>query len=213
MRSILVVNPKGGSGKTTIATNLAGFFAAHKKRVVLADMDRQQSAANWLARRPETAPPIMAWTAATDKKEIKAFAADWTIIDSPAAVHGEKLTTLVRRVGLVIVPVVPSAFDMEATEDFLAELLTQKPVTNGESQVAVVGNRVDSRTLVADELEVFLKSLNLPVLTYLRDTQNYVHCARDGHSLFDVAPSRVEQDLEQWKPLGRWLIRQANKLN
>ncbi len=91
MHSILVVNPKGGSGKTTIATNLAGFFAAQGKRVVFADMDRQQSAANWLARRAETLPHIMAWTAATDKKAIKEFDAHWTIIDSPAGVHGEKL--------------------------------------------------------------------------------------------------------------------------
>ena len=209
MRSILVVNPKGGTGKTTIATNLAGFFAAQGKRVVLADMDRQQSAANWLMRRPENVPYIMAWTASTDKKEIKAFDAHWTIVDSPAGVHGEKLTNLLRRVELIVVPVSPSAFDMEATKHFLAELLNEKPIKKGESQVAVVGNRVDSRTLVADELETFLKSFGLPVLTYLRDTQNYIHCARDGHSLFDVAPSRVEQDLEQWKPLGRWLVRQA----
>lgn len=209
MHSILVVNPKGGSGKTTVATNLAGLFAAQGKRVVLADMDRQQSAANWLARRPETAPPIKAWTAATDKKEIKEFAAHWTIVDSPAGVHGDNLTNLVRKMELVVVPVAPSAFDMEATKVFLAELLAEKPVKKGESQVAVVGNRVDSRTLVADELETFLKSFGLPVLTYLRDTQNYVHCARDGHSLFDIAPSRVEPDLQQWKPLGRWLMRQA----
>lgn len=209
MHSILVVNPKGGSGKTTISTNLAGFFAAQSKRVVLADMDRQQSAANWLARRPETLPPIMAWTATTDKKAIKEFDAHWTVIDSPAAVHGEKLNDLARRVELVVVPVSPSAFDMEATQKFLVELMDVKPVKKGESQVAVVGNRVDSRTLVADELETFLKSLKLPILTYLRTTQNYIHCARDGYSLFDLAPSRVEQDLEQWKPLGRWLVRQA----
>lgn len=209
MRSVLVVNPKGGSGKTTLATNLAGFFAAQGKRVVLADMDRQQSAANWLARRPDTVPHIRAWTAETDKKEIKTFDPHWTIVDSPAAAHGEKLTSLVRRVELIIVPVSPSAFDMEATKKFLVGLLGEKPVKKGESQVAVVGNRVDSRTLVAAELELFLKSLELPILTYLRDTQNYIHCARDGHSLFDVAPWRVEQDLEQWKPLGRWLMRQA----
>ena len=145
MRSILVVNPKGGSGKTTIATNLAGFFAAQGKRVVLADMDRQQSAENWLVRRSETAPHIMAWTATTDKKEIKAFDADWTVVDSPAGVHGEKLTNLVRRVELVVVPVAPSAFDMEATQHFIAELLKEKPIKKGESQVAVVGNRVVCR--------------------------------------------------------------------
>ena len=166
---------------------------------MLADMDRQQSAANWLARRPETLPTIMAWTATTDKKTVREFDAHWTIIDSPAAVHGDKLNDLVRRVEAVVVPVTPSAFDMEATERFLAELMTVKPVRKGESQVAVIGNRVDSRTLVADELEGFLKSLELPILTYLRTTQNYIHCAREGYSLFDLAPSRVEQDLEQWE--------------
>ena len=138
MHSILVVNPKGGSGKTTIATNLAGYFAAQGKRVVLADMDRQQSTATWLARRPEKLPHIKAWTAATDKKEIHAFDAHWSVVDSPVGVHGEKLTSLMRRVELVVVPVAPSAFAMEATKVFLAELLAEKPVKNGERQVVVI---------------------------------------------------------------------------
>jgi chromosome partitioning protein len=207
MRSILVANPKGGSGKTTVSTNLAGLFANRRYRTVLADMDRQRSAEHWLARRPLELPRIVAWTANTDKKEIKAYDPHWVIIDSPAGVHGDKLADLVRRCELVLVPVAPSAFDMEATLAFLQELRKEKPVRKGESQVAVVGSRVDARTVAATELEAFLKSLDLPILSYLRDAQIYVHCARDGHSLFDVAPSRAEIDLEQWRPIQRWLTR------
>ncbi len=207
MRSILVANPKGGSGKTTVSTNLAGLFASRKYRTVLADMDKQQSAARWLLRRPLELPRIVAWNADTDKKDIKAYDPHWVIIDSPAGVHGEKLADLVRRCELVVVPVAPSAFDMEATLAFLSELRKEKPIRKGESQVAVVGNRVDARTVAASELEAFLKSLDLPILSHLRDAQIYVHCARDGHSLFDVAPSRAEPDLEQWRPIQRWLAR------
>jgi chromosome partitioning protein len=174
---------------------------------VLADMDRQQSATRWLMRRPLELPRIVPWTAETDKKEIKAYDPQWVIIDSPAGVHGEKLADLVRRCELVLVPVAPSAFDMEATLTFLSELRKEKPVRKGESQVAAIGNRVDSRTVAANELQGFLKSLELPILSYLRDAQIYVHCARDGHSLFDVAPSRAETDLEQWRPIQRWLAR------
>ena len=208
MRTILVVNPKGGSGKTTVATNLAGLFASRRHRVALADMDRQQSSVGWLKRRPSTLPAIIPWTAQTDKKELKAYDPHWAVIDSPAGAHGEKLTNLVRRADLIVVPVAPSAFDMEATKDFLADLHAEKPVRKGERPIAVIGNRVDTRTIVAAELEEFLKSLQLPVLSYLRDTQNYIQCAREGYSLFDLAPSRVAQDLEQWRPIGRWLQRQ-----
>lgn len=207
MRTILVTNPKGGSGKTTVATNLAGMFARRRYRVVLADIDRQQSAANWLTRRPGDLPYIVSWTNETDKKEIKAYDPHWLVIDSPAGLHGDKLTDLVRRSDLIVVPVSPSAFDMEATTHFLAALREEKPVRKAESQVAVIGNRVDTRTLAADELRQFLRALELPILSTLRDTQLYIHCAREGTSLFDMAPSRAEQDLEQWRPVLRWIAR------
>ena len=207
MRSILVANPKGGSGKTTVATNLAGLFAARRFSVVLADMDRQQSAASWLARRPDELPQIPSWAMDANRKELKAFHPDWLVVDSPAAIHGEKLTNLVRKMDLVLVPVSPSSFDMEATQNFLIELRAQKPIRKGESQIAVVGNRVDARTIATAELEEFLKTLELPILSYLNDTQLYVHCARDGHSVFDVAPWRAERELEQWRPIARWLSR------
>lgn len=205
MRSILVANPKGGSGKTTVATNLSGLFAASRRRVVLADMDRQQSALHWLQRRGQHLPAIVPWGADTDKKGIRAYDPHWVIIDSPAGLRGDKLTELVRKAELVVVPVAPSAFDMEATREFLGALRAEKPIKKGESQVAVIGNRVDGRTQAATELEEFLVSLELPILSYLRDTQLYVHCARDGMTLFDVSPSRAAAELEQWRPIGRWL--------
>ena len=207
MRSILVANPKGGSGKTTVATNLAGLFAARGVAVVLADMDRQQSAASWLARRPDDLPQIPLWAMDADRKDLKALHPDWLVVDSPAALHGENLTSLVRKIDLVLVPVSPSSFDMEATQNFLTELRAQKPIRKGESQIAVVGNRVDQRTIATAELEEFLKMLELPILSYIHDAQLYVHCARDGYSVFDVAPSRAEREVEQWQPIRRWLGR------
>ena len=207
MRSILVANPKGGSGKTTVATNLAGLFAARGFSVVLADMDRQQSAASWLARRPDDLPQIPLWAMDADRKDLKALHPDWLVVDSPAGLHGENLTSLVRKIDLVLVPVSPSSFDMEATQNFLTELRAQKPIRKGESQIAVVGNRVDQRTIATAELEEFLKTLELPILSYIHDAQLYVHCARDGYSVFDVAPSRAEREVEQWQPIRRWLGR------
>lgn len=207
MRSILVANPKGGSGKTTVATNLAGLFASRRFSVMLADMDRQQSAASWLSRRSQDLPQIPMWPTHGERRDPQAPRPDWVVVDSPAAVHGEKLANLVRKINLVLVPVSPSPFDMEATKHFLMELREQKPIRKGESQIAVVGNRVDQRTVATAELEAFLKTLELPILGYLNDTQLYVHCARDGHSLFDIAPWRAEREVAQWKPIARWLSR------
>lgn len=200
MRSILVANPKGGSGKTTLATHLAGYLASLGRQVVLADLDRQQSAAGWLRRRPLHLPTIHSHLAS--KKSVKP---DWMVIDSPAGLHGDKLTAAVKLAELVIVPVQPSAFDMLATSDFLRVLREEKAVRKEKSQVAMVGMRVDLRTRSAAELAEFLLAVEFPVLTYLRDAQLYVQCANEGVSLFDLPPSRAARDVEQWQPLLEWL--------
>jgi len=200
MKSILIANPKGGSGKTTLATNLAGYFASVGRQVLLADLDRQQSAAGWLKRRPPHLPTIH--NHMTRKQTVEA---DWMVIDSPAGLHGEKLTAAVKLAELVIVPVQPSAFDMMATGDFLRVLREVKAVRKEKSQVAMVGMRVDSRTRSAAELAEFLLAVEFPVLTYLRDTQLYVQCANEGVSLFDLPPSRAARDTEQWQPLLDWI--------
>ncbi|MEN6584836.1 MAG: ParA family protein [Sulfuricella sp.] len=200
MRSILVANPKGGSGKTTLATHLAGYLASLGRHVVLADLDRQQSSAGWLKRRPAQLPTIQSHQA-----HKQASKPDWMVIDSPAGLHGDKLSAAVKLAELVIVPVQPSAFDMLATSDFLRVLREEKAVRKERSQVAMVGMRVDPRTKSAAELAEFLLAVEFPVLTYLRDAQLYVQCAQEGVSLFDLPPSRAARDVEQWQPILEWI--------
>ena len=102
-------------------------------------------------------------------------------------------------------PIVPSSFDLAATKLFLSELAEEKAVRKGKAFVAIVGMRVDARTRAAEKLDEFLAPIDLPVLTHLRDTQNYVAAAFDGKSIFDMAPSSVAQDVMQWQPIIKWL--------
>jgi chromosome partitioning protein len=205
MRTILVMNPKGGSGKTTLATNICGLLAVRNFRVLLADLDRQQSATHWLARRPAHCPKIGRVDLDTDKKAIKEYDPDWLVVDTPAGLHGEPLADAVRRSDLIIVPVSPSIYDMDATREFLEVLRHYKVVQQGTSHIALVGMRVDNRTRMGAELALFLESLDFPLLATLRDTQVYVQAAYYGLSLFDLPPSRAEVDLDDWRPILAWL--------
>ena len=211
MHTIICANPKGGSGKTTLATNIAGWLAAKRQRVVLADFDVQRSAAQWLARRPELLPKIAGWTPDEDKRVLHDADPRWLVIDLPAGVHGDTLRDAVRRAEIILVPVSPSAFDMDATRTFLTKLAEYKAIKGGAVHIGLVGMRVDSRTRSAHELEEFLKQFDFPFVTNLRDTQVYVHAARDGLSVFDMPHSRVEQDWEQWRTLTRWIAKQTAK--
>jgi len=208
MRNVLIANPKGGSGKTTLATNLAGYFATRGRRVVLADLDRQQSALSWLQRRPHRLPLIQGQD--SRKASDSDPGAEWTIIDSPAGLHGEKLTAAVKCASWVIVPIQPSAFDIGATRDFLDILLQEKAVRKQRAFVALVGMRVDVRTRAAAALDEFLQGIELPVLTRLRHAQVYTLAAEQGASLFDIRPSLVARDLQQWAPLLHWLVGSDN---
>ena len=204
MRTILIANPKGGSGKTTLATNLAGYFSTRGRRVVLSDMDRQQSALNWIKRRPHKLPLIQAVDGRNEKRDDPG--AEWTVIDSPAGLHGDKLSELVKRADWVIVPIQPSAFDIGAAGDFLEVLREEKAVRKGRAFVAMVGMRVDIRTRSFAALAQFLHHSGFPVPTSLRDAQIYALAADQGASLFDIRPSLVARDLQQWAPLLHWLV-------
>jgi chromosome partitioning protein len=200
MKTILIANPKGGAGKTTLSTNLAGYLASRDENVYLWDLDRQKSALHWLSQRPAHLPVIHRLDSTKERRANSAL-----VLDSPAGLHGEKLGELLKRVEKVIVPIVPSSFDFAATRAFLDELLEEKSIRKGKAFVAIVGMRVDARTRAAEKLDEFLAPIDLPVLTHLRDTQNYVTAAFEGKSIFDMAPSTVAQDLEQWQPIIRWL--------
>lgn len=211
MHMIIVVNPKGGSGKTTLATNLAGWLAAKKQNVVLADFDPQRSSMHWLARRSALMPAIVGWTPDQDKKVLNDIDPQWMVVDLPAGVQSETLRDAVRRANIVLVPVSPSYFDFDATRAFLGRLAEYKSVKEGDVAIGVVGMRVDARTRSAVELEEFVNEFDFPFVTNLRDTQVYVHGARDGLSVFDMPRSRVEQDWEQWRTLTRWIAKQTAK--
>jgi chromosome partitioning protein len=210
MFTILVANPKGGAGKTTIATNLAAYLAGKHQRVVVLDMDRQRSAARWLARRPRGFPEVRGALPETNPKIIWDFKPQWLIVDAPAGVHGKTLAEMVKVADAVLVPVAPSTFDFEATTDFLTELSEMKPLQNGKRAIAIVGSRVDGRTVAASDLDEFLAPLSLDVVTHVRDSQLYVHAARDGLSIFDLPRSRAEEAWADWPPMLKWLQGRVN---
>lgn len=205
MKSILVANPKGGSGKSTLATNLAGYFARSGHRVMLGDTDRQQSARDWLQIRPTVLPPINSWDVAKGLPARPPKGSTHVVLDSAAGLHGKTLERMLGQVDQVIVPVQPSLFDILATRHFLETLLEEKAVRKSRTFVAVVGMRVDSRTRAAGELERFLSSYELPVLTCLRDTQLYVQLAAAGMTLFDLTAARAEKDRAQWQAIIDWV--------
>jgi chromosome partitioning protein len=209
MQTILVANPKGGSGKTTLATSVAGWLAGKRQRVALQDLDPQRSSAEWLARRPTLFPPIVAVLPDAKSRELKEDRVQWLVVDTPAGLHGDDLRDAVRCADVMLVPLTPSAFDMAATQHFLAAIHDFKAVRKGTLALGIVAMRVDARTRSAAELDAFLADFDFPIVGHLRDTQVYIHCARDGASVFDLPRSRGEQDWEQWKPLTRWIARHA----
>ena len=199
MHVILVANPKGGSGKTTLSVNLAGYLAASGERVALLDLDRQKSATQWLALRDASLPEIRLLAEGQGKGD------GWLVIDSPAGLHGKNLDHALKLAHKVIVPVAPSLFDIRASQDFLTALHAEKTVRRGRAFVGVVGMRVDARTRAGVTLEGFMAQQDLPVLAHLRNTQNYVNAAFEGKSLFDLPPHIAERDIEQWHGLTEWL--------
>ncbi|BDU58919.1 cobyrinic acid a,c-diamide synthase [Limnohabitans sp. MORI2] len=205
MKVVVVANPKGGAGKSTLATNIAGYFASRGHHVMLGDADTQQSSRFWLQQRPSRLPPIVTWEIEAGKVPTAKPPKGTThvVIDTPAGLGGSALKELVQRADNVIVPLMPSVFDMQATHAFLMELtqLTRKL----PARVGVVSNRVDARTLASGRLKEFAQALDVPVLGYLRDTQYYVHMAAHGLSMFDITPTQIEKDLEQWEPICHWL--------
>jgi len=205
MKVIVVANPKGGAGKSTLSTNIAGYFASQGHNVMLGDSDTQQSSKLWLTQRPEVLPKISTWEYEADLVLTAKPPQGTThvVIDTPGGINGWRLKEVILRADKVIVPVMPSLFDMQATQNFLQQLVS---ITQGlPTDVRVVGNRVDARTISASNLRKFVESLDVQVLSYLRDTQYYLHMAAHGLSLFDITPSKVAKDLEQWQPICEWL--------
>jgi chromosome partitioning protein len=203
MPVVVVANPKGGVGKSTVATNIAGYFASRGHNVMLGDADRQQSSRLWLRLRPPEARAITSWDVGEGQIAKPPKGTTHVVLDTPAGMHGKMLQEALRTADKIVVPLQPSIFDIYATRSFLDELAQHRKMSR--AQVGIVGMRVDARTIAADKLQEFVAGLGLPVLGYLRPTQNYVHLAARGLTLFDVAPGKVERDLEQWQGICRWL--------
>ncbi|MEO1596583.1 MAG: ParA family protein [Pseudomonadota bacterium] len=205
MRHIMVLNSKGGCGKSTIATNLAGMYAVEGQSVALADYDPQRSALDWLDVRPADAAPIVGLNAAEDGLKKLPRTADVLIIDAPARSHGPELTNLVKHAETIIVPVLPSTIDMQATTKFISELQNVGKVERKQAKIGVIGNRVRENTLIFDDLDQYLERLRVPYLTWLRDAQNYVRAYTRGLSIFELPEYLAWPDTEQWEPLTKWL--------
>jgi chromosome partitioning protein len=203
MPVVVVANPKGGVGKSTLSTNIAGYFVSRGHAVMLGDADRQQSSRLWLSLRPPAARAISTWDVGPDFIAKPPKGTTHVVLDTPAGLNGWRFNDVMKLADKIIVPLQPSVFDIFATRAFLDELAGNQHAL--KAQIGIVGMRVDGRTLAADQLQTFVNSLELPVLGSLRDTQNYLHLAARGLTVFDVAPSKVERDLEQWKPICQWL--------
>jgi chromosome partitioning protein len=203
MPVIVVANPKGGVGKSTVATNLAGYFTFEGHNVMLGDVDVQQSSRSWLQLRAPALPPIAPWDILDGNIAKAPKGTTHMVLDTQAGLHGERLAKVMKIADKVIVPLQASMFDILATQDFLQELKEIK----SKHQIGILGMRVNSRTRAAEQLAHYINGLGLTVLGYLRDTQNYVQLAAHGTTLWDVAPSRVEKDIEQWQELIDWVQR------
>jgi chromosome partitioning protein len=210
MRKILVLNPKGGCGKSTLATNIAAYFAANGLKTAIADFDPQKSSEDWLSRRPESAPRINTVNI-TGGKLNAPRSTDFLIIDSPAAIHGKRLANFVRSCETLVIPLLPSEMDIRAAERFIEELYSLRQLIKRKIKLATVANRVREDTLSAAKLDYYLNHMKLPegrklpFITVLRNSQNYVKAAEKGLGIFEFAPVKTTYDREQWKPLVSWL--------
>jgi chromosome partitioning protein len=205
MYKILCLNAKGGCGKTTLATNLSTWYADGGARVALADHDPQRSSLDWLGAREdyEGIPAIQGVDGTAG--EHAARGTDIEIIDAPARTAGPELSGLLRRADALLVPVLPSPIDMRAVARFLEELIRSGRVSRGQTRIALVENRVREHTRIYHVLEDFLRRFEVPVLTHLRESQNYIRAAETGLGLFELAPSAVLKDVELWDPIIDWL--------
>lgn len=213
MRRIILLNAKGGCGKTTIATNLASYYASQGRSTTLIDYDPQGSSMKWLSNRSWERAHIHGIAAFQKPRGAmtRAFqmsvppGTERVVMDAPAGVAGAQLLELVRSVDTIIIPVLPSPIDIHAASRFIQELLLVGKVRSLNIRLGVVANRVKPNTLVFHALQRFLKTLHFPFITQLRDSQSYMRAAENGVGIGEIDEARAKRDCEQWRPLVRWL--------
>ena len=209
MRRIMVVNAKGGCGKSTIATNLASYYALAGARVLLADCDPQASSVDWIARRPRECAPIRVLPVFDDGMWQVPADMEYLVIDTPARAHGLELARYLRRCDSVILPVLPSPIDIQACERFLKEII---PLA-GEARIALVANRVKGGTHAFDKLNTFLERQKIAYVATLRDAQNYVRAYDRGFGIYELPKYLAWPDWETFDPLIQWLDASAPAQN
>jgi chromosome partitioning protein len=210
---IAVINRKGGSGKSTVATHVAASLARGGQTVMLGDVDRQQSSRAWLRRRsrldPAQAPPIQGWL--VDKSSVARPPAGVShlVLDTPGGLTGFELARLVMWCDAILIPVCDSRFDRDSASACHEELAALPRVANGRCKVGVLGMRVDRRTRGHASLESWAAEQGMDFLGSLRDTQLYVNCADRGLTVFDLPAAKAAADVEEWKPVLAWLEKAA----
>jgi chromosome partitioning protein len=207
---ILVASSKGGCGKSTIATNLAAHFAQSGKNTALVELDRQNSSLRWAQKRPDNVPGVLGIEG--HKKRWSAHLPPDTervVVDSPAGAHRDVLEPLLEDVDAVIVPILPSGIDLDASTNYLAELAAIPRIKRGKVPVAIVANRLKPWTNASQDALTAMKDLPFPVVAQLRDSQGYVVLTGLGKSIFDYGSESVREHQHDWAPLLRWLKKLA----
>jgi chromosome partitioning protein len=212
MNTTLVINAKGGVGKTTITTNLASYFAVNNVPTAIMDYDPQGSSLHWLGQRPPEAAPIHGANGAPNQRTgLRSYAkfvppsTQQLIIDSPAGPSRLLLQDMLSRTSCVVIPVAPSVIDIQATATFIKDLLLVGGVRHRNVRVAVVANRVRSSTSIYEPLERFVTSLNLSFLTRILDSDVYIESAETGQGIFEMDPYRTAAQRQEFLPLVRWV--------
>src|SRR6201987_4018763 len=214
MQRIVVLNPKGGSGKTTIAINLASYLASRHYTPVLMDFDPQGSSLRWVRKRRPAQPPIHVIAAfEKDTRTTRAFqlrvpdVATHVIVDTPAALDPHQLPEMTRDADKILVPVLPSDIDIHACSRCIRDLLLVGKIRREDDRIGVIANRIRRNTLTYQSLIRFLHTLGIPIVATIRDSQNYVRAAELGIGVHEMKSYVAHDDIEQWVPLIAWLTR------